>query len=113
MSTQTNFQKFAKALAADPDFQTKLAAINDQPIQIQAEKLAEFASEVGVLISAEEFLHTLSDSFELSDEGLETVAGGTRSAFQPEGQILNWVREQWASDSDSNHVTPWSPRGLD
>ncbi len=74
MSTE-NLSKFQAAVAQSPELQDKLRAIHGTVARQTSEKIAVLSAEAGTPIPAEEFLQNAA---ELSDEALESVAGGRK-----------------------------------
>lgn len=80
MSTE-NITKFSEALAADPALASKVQAIHVAAARRIRENLAALSVEAGTPFTAEEVLaDATARTSELSDEQLETVAGGTWKA---------------------------------
>ena len=83
MSTD-NIAKFRELLASDPALRERARVIEAEVLQQTAHQLAALAHEVGVPVDAAAFLATPlpPSSLELSEETLDSVAGG-------------FSREQW------------------
>ena len=76
MSTE-NITKFTEAVSASPDLQAKLQEVHLAAARQTAEQLAALSAETDAPFTAEEFLgNAQSQIAELSDEQLESVAGG-------------------------------------
>jgi predicted ribosomally synthesized peptide with nif11-like leader len=70
--------KFTETVAADPELQKEVQSIQQAAARQTAEKLAALSVEAGTPFTAEEFLASVTPaSAELSEEQLESVAGGT------------------------------------
>ena len=76
-----NIQKFATAAASNPELANRVRAIQAEAARETAKKIAALSSEVGTPFSAEDFLTSAASSVgEVSEEQLESVAGGTWGA---------------------------------
>jgi predicted ribosomally synthesized peptide with nif11-like leader len=76
-----NITKFSEAVAASPDLQSKVQSIHTQAAREAAQEIASLASAHGTPFTAEEFLEqTTSQVAALSDEQLDAVVGGAKTA---------------------------------
>ena len=76
MNTE-NIQRFATLAATNPEIADRLRVIHNEAARETAEKIAALSIEAGAPFTADEFLSNASPGAgELSEEQLETVAGG-------------------------------------
>lgn len=97
MSTP-NVHAFLDKVNQDPALQERLALILQPLDAASAQQLSDLAHEVGLALSAEDFI-TAARSNELRDEELEPVAGGN-GRFRP--------GPHKAKDREEESVSWWS-----
>jgi predicted ribosomally synthesized peptide with nif11-like leader len=88
-----SLSRFAAAVAANPQLQDRLRAIQSQARGNAAEEIAAVASEQGYAFTAEEYLWFGNQAEGMTDEQLDVVAGGRNIMLS----IYTDARECWSN----------------
>jgi predicted ribosomally synthesized peptide with nif11-like leader len=82
--SKENLQAFAEAVSRSRELQKQLAAIQTESARSTAEKLAKLSESAGTPFTAEEYLKAVAESSEeISEEQLQSVAGGAGNPDKP------------------------------
>lgn len=99
MSTP-NVHAFLDKVNQDPALQERLALIPQPLDAASAQQLSDLAHEVGLALSAGDFI-TAAKTNELRDEELEPVAGG-------KGALRSWSGPSKKKDGEEESVSWWN-----